>query len=847
MRQRNIVSIAAALACCCGVLSAAGKIHLEGSTQSSWPWYLNDGAGYRWDIYANGQVNDGTNDAYDGGMNLQISGSSFSWSKAGRKSKDGREIEVGPWTRGSLRIWRRVYIDPKIGYARWIDIFENTTGAVQNVTLRYYSNMGSSSSMTYTTSGKANLTEKDWGIVTASSSGSSRPAVAHVFASRSSKIKPRFQWTRSSDNIYYHITLKIPAKKTVAMCLFEAQRRPYGEATKFLKSFKVETELKKIPLPLRSIIVNMGGPMLTLGRLELPRNEKHDLVVLRNEGQDELLGTIANERYVLQTFYDKLDLPADRIVGFSVGEDQSVHVGLTDGQVVCGKLLMAALKIKLTTGNDMTLPVSKIQTASYRLSQARPEEIAVATPLIVLRSGERLFYSQEDADLTFHTQYGDVKLAPEHVVGIFLDTPDGGLHRAVFRGGSVLSGLLTAEDFKLRLHLGPQLAVRRHQVQRLVFPGATGTGPGPAEMKLRNDDELYGRIAEKNLTVETRFGKVVVEPKEIAEIIFPESAIGRVQVKLNNGTTISGKFGSQTIHFQIGTGPTLAVFIGHVVSIVNKKDQPAGKAPKPAKPAKPVAPKPVAPKPVAPKPVAPRVIHLKGGAMQVGDLIIADELPAGVAVVGPVEIPAPDGADAPAPVFAEKAAAAKAKALAVKAKGVKRAAEDAARRAAAIANELAVAKQRLASLQTRLALLQRDRMRTRAQLAETKKRLAKAVTPKEAARLTAQSDRLKAALAETEKEEKRLLQVQQALKRAATTQPAKRAPTTRPAKRAGPRAVVGCGLQRVAVLVPPPRALRAGEIADLIIADELVIPAGVVIGEDLKRAATTRPAKRAPK
>ena len=45
-----------------------------------------------------------------------------------------------------------------------------------------------------------------------------------------------------------------------------------------------------MPPALRRIIVNMGGTTLTLGNLELPREEKHDQVILRNG--DQLLGRL---------------------------------------------------------------------------------------------------------------------------------------------------------------------------------------------------------------------------------------------------------------------------------------------------------------------------------------------------------------------------------------------------------------------------------------------------------------------------------------------------------------------------------------------------------------------------
>ena len=189
-----------------GAVTACGKtkgIHIPPGRNVGWNWSIDDGAGFRWDIGSGGVVNDGTNDAYDGGMQLQVNGSSFSCGSSGRLSEDGREVETGPWVTGVLRVHRRIYVDPKIGYCRWIDIFENTSGAAQTVSLRYYSNLGGSVRLTLTTSGAAQVTDKDWGIVTAYDAGNtSRPAIAHVFAGRGVRKKPRLRYAPNNDNLY---------------------------------------------------------------------------------------------------------------------------------------------------------------------------------------------------------------------------------------------------------------------------------------------------------------------------------------------------------------------------------------------------------------------------------------------------------------------------------------------------------------------------------------------------------------------------------------------------------------------------------------------------------------------
>jgi hypothetical protein len=553
-------------------------IHVSGSQRVGFNWYMTDGAGSRWDISSNGQVSDGTNDAYDGGMQLRMGGSYFASSSEGKLSKSGREVEIGPWVNGSIRVWRRVYIDAAVGYARWIDIYENTAGATADLKVQYYSNLGGTISTTTTTTGKQDLTDKDWGVVTADSTDSSRPAIAHIFTNRGSRTRPDVKFNRNQDDFNVSFDIKIPAGKTVAICQFEAQRQGSDQAVKFLKDFNPRRELDKVPADLRKLIVNMGGATLVMGNIDLPRNDKHDLAIRRNETEDELLGTILNERFDVETFYGKLELPAAKVAGLSIpaADDPYVQVVLLDGQMAAGKLLNGPLRLRLTNGNEMSLPPENILAATFALSPQRPAEIKISRPTVILRSGQQLAFRASDLDLRYQSLYGEVRLEADQLTRLDLDTPDGGLHRAVFRNGSVLSGLLVADTLKLDLDLGLVLETRRQVLSQVLLPAEDIDASGLCEMTLRNEDVLFGQIADESLAVDTQYGKVTVSPSEIDELAVPqEAALGQVSIKLRSGTTVTGKFAGQAVTFQVEPGPKLPVFLGSIVQI---KCPPPGKA-----------------------------------------------------------------------------------------------------------------------------------------------------------------------------------------------------------------------------------------------------------------------------
>ena len=553
--------------------AAADKgIHIPSGRSVSGSWSTADGAGYQWNIYvAGGYVNSGSHSAYSSGMQLQVNGSGYSGGSSGRLSKDGTEIEIGPWSYQSVNIYRRIYVDKKIGYCRWIDIFENPTSSAKSLTLRYYNGMGTSTRKTYTTSGGTTTGAKDWGIVTGYTS-SSYAAVAHVFSTKKSKVRPRFQWTRSSSTVYYHHTLKIPPKKTVAICLIEAQRRPFATAQQFLTTFKVDRELKKVPSALRRILINMSGALLTLGTLELPRNEEHDLIVQR--GGNELLGTLLNKNYVIETLYGKLTLDAARVVGLHspANAGDRIRLALADGQVIVGKLLSGEIRLKLANGNDMSMSADKIDTAAYKISPKRPEEIAFRKPMVVLRGGQQLFFKETDVDWTFHTQYGRVKLGPGDLREVVLDTPDGGLHRAIFANESVLSGLMVTDKLNVSLDLGAKLSIPRYLIQQFAFPTADYNGPDLAELNLKNEDILRGRVSDAVLKIDTDLEQVSVKRDELAQITIPEEAsLGRIRVKLHSGTVVEGKLVGKSIGFEVGQGARLPVYVGHIVEMTCPK------------------------------------------------------------------------------------------------------------------------------------------------------------------------------------------------------------------------------------------------------------------------------------
>ncbi len=561
---------AAMLAASAGAAPAGDEdgMHLTSGRSASFQWVLSDSLGYRWDISSDGTVANGTNNTYGPGMQLRLNGSSFSGPGGGTLSQDGAEAEIGPWNHGDVRVFRRVFINGKAGYCRWIDIFENTGAAEATLKLEYYFDMGQSTQRIYSSSGGAELGEGDWGVVTdGASSNSSQPAVVHVFATPAAKLKPSFSFSQGNDSLYYRLTLTVPARKASALCFFEAQRRPFESAVKCLREFNPSRELTLVPAPLRTILLNMRGAVLVLGDVELKRNDQFDLLILRND--DEIHCQILTDSYELKTAWGDLKVPASDVLGLvSRSADRNlVKLVLAGGQIVAGELAGEPLKVRLPGGTELNVPPKGLRQAAYRVCPEKPLEVRVSSALVHLRQGEQLAFEDADASFALASSHGTLTLAAADLQRIELDTPGGGLHRAVFRNGSTLAGLLAAEELQFKLSLGPVLKVPRWQVQRILLANEQLPSDALAKLTLRNGDVLFGHFTDASWNVEGKFGPVRLSPADLAEGEFSAESLGHVTVALRNGTKLGGRIGSDYIGFKIDPGPTMKVFVGQIEAI----------------------------------------------------------------------------------------------------------------------------------------------------------------------------------------------------------------------------------------------------------------------------------------
>jgi len=552
---------------------AAGQqgLHIAGDATVQGMWNVQDGAGFRWDIQPDGTVSDGNNDCYDGGMRLQINGSQISHAP-GRLSADKREVEYGPRTMGTLKVWRRIYVDPKLGYCRWIEIVQNTADKPAEVQIEHYSNMGSSTQRCHRVKDKQGKNE--WAFVTGQ--GSHRPAVAHVYATPRAKVRPTPNIQQHNDNIRWTTKMTIGPRRTVAMCSIQAQRGSFEEAQAFIEKLDLAKEARKIPMPLRRLLVNFRTATL-FGEVEITRLERRDLLL--DVDGSRLLGTVRNESFTIRNeLLGEMELPAAQVVGMVAGDEGQApqRLLLLDGQILSGTLSGEGVRVELAVGGELTVPFERIRQWTYAVSAERPDEGRGAEAMVELATGDRLAVVPESLHVSVKTAWATVPLPAEHLFQIRPpeedeDGENAGADRAaarrrvVLRNGSRLTGVLEPSPVEMRLTLGKTVQVERERLVRLQLGRELPATTAPARAVMAGGDELCGRVRPRELQVQTEYGSLKVELDGVRKLAFDKP--GEVTATTWDGSVLRGRIEREAVELELASGYVVALPLKHLERI----------------------------------------------------------------------------------------------------------------------------------------------------------------------------------------------------------------------------------------------------------------------------------------
>jgi hypothetical protein len=295
-----------------------------------------------------------------------------------------------------------------------------------------------------------------------------------------------------------------------------------------------------------------------------------------------LIGKVDNESHTVATAsVGQVKIPAARVVGLVSGDkkDPRVRLVLSDGQLVVGKMTGQVLKLTLAENSGvLKIPVDKIRQFGYRITKDRPAEPVASGPIVMLADGGRLVWTECKQKLQLATAYGVVDLPMDGVLTIQAVNPARSAHRVVFRNGSTLTGALAGEKLTLKLQLGPILTCPRRDVRGFVMLARRVEPTGPATVRMRNGDRLFGKIADPTLTVRTEFGELKVHTASVLTMTFDATKPTHAVTMMWDQTTIRGRLVQPTVTVAITpNGPSVKVKTAQIASITNSSAQPPPK------------------------------------------------------------------------------------------------------------------------------------------------------------------------------------------------------------------------------------------------------------------------------
>ncbi|MDJ0520789.1 MAG: hypothetical protein QNJ90_01805 [Planctomycetota bacterium] len=549
-----------------------------------------DQLGFNWDPNTQGVIRDGTNDCFDGAMNMKVNGGDFRASGPPMQTKDGGEYVLRGAV-GDIAITRRIRLDLVKGAARYVEVLQNKSKRAVTVTLEMRSMLGSSCQQVMTDQGRGVLNgpleKKESGLI-AVHGGGSRPSVLFQLRTPRSKVVPQIQ-VKSNRTFTFTWVVKIAAGKSAAVLHSVAQRRwggpPMGKQLKAeFEPFLERKWAAGLPGAVRSALVNHVGSAGGTASLSANRPadqairevaaayevERGDDSVVLIERDKPLKGEVLGETLQVATRLGEASVPFDEVAVLLGGANRgrSMRLYLRDGEVLAGAVRAEQLQFVTQAGLEIPLDPAGIDALFLPKDAAdgklKPGSAAFLTQL----DGTRLALAKaEGGQLDAVTPWGDLDLPLEEAVRIdFMREPVPGLW-ILTRNGSrvpvaIQGGSLKVESLRfgpVEVEPGSIAAWQRNGVDVPLAKNEDGetTGPLATHTRLAGECFLVGALADEQLHADTLAGSTAIRIDQILKIERDdedESIRPAFVFTLKSGETLNGRLRERLISVQTPYG-----------------------------------------------------------------------------------------------------------------------------------------------------------------------------------------------------------------------------------------------------------------------------------------------------
>ena len=531
-----------------------------------------DAFGNFWMLYPGGRLNQQGNMPFcNDNATLMVNGQQPAMQNQTASLDSTGEIIIENMRTGNITVTRRYFQSPD-GIMRICDILKNTQPKeiTFNVVLSANINYGIQATRTLADPKAADHVLGN--LITDSQNRTS----LDVFAGRGSKLTPSVNAQPNNNQTQAIFEVKVPANKEVALVHFHVLCQTTDQAEKLFATLREVKALAGIPPAIRKLIVNYGTSSGFLDDMELLRGGNTDVVELVNS--DQLRGTLAAASWDIQADFGKVSIPAASLIGMlnPSGMRPRQLLITSEGQVIGGTLVAPNVEIELSAGQKVNIPLAQIARIGRKSDSTDPADAPRAvSPMIHLRSGDRLALKLSADPLRVATRFGTLSLKPDTIAMLDLQPEDNPAHAITLTDGSRFSGLLLADDLKLTLSSGQAVSFPLGSVRKLAFSPVSDDQPeAPATLRLTGDDTLAVTLSGK-MTLTASYGDVPVNPAEVRQLVRVKSTSEDVQITLWDGSVISGRLAQPTLDCTLAGGAIAKIPVGLIQLYSCPSPQPA--------------------------------------------------------------------------------------------------------------------------------------------------------------------------------------------------------------------------------------------------------------------------------
>ena len=383
---------------------------------------FTDSQGMVWDILQDGQVQDGSNDCFDGGMRANLAGRGWNCEQQ-KQTSDGQEfVLIGK--AGNLEYTRRIRMDAPRAWIRYLEIIHNPTDKGVPCKLEVQSNLGNNAQM-FTTDGKAfsggALAKGNLGFAALQQQqNQNRPSVLWLVGDGLATVKPTLT-SQGGRSMKVQWTMSVPAKGTITLMHLMAQRNALNP-TQFADALKPvwRRQLVKPQLPTGITPDNWQMAVEVVGGLPLVEalaqqyaieDRSADTVILDSGDGARMRGQLTGGPLQVSTRLGSGPVPLAQIAA-SVAVEGSLRLYLRDGEVlVADPASPISGVIELASAEGMRLPVdaSRSQAVVMR-SEVTDGQPGKAVGFLKLVDGTRLAVTGDLPVLPVLSTWGAVEV-----------------------------------------------------------------------------------------------------------------------------------------------------------------------------------------------------------------------------------------------------------------------------------------------------------------------------------------------------------------------------------------------------------------------------------------------------